>query len=269
MTGLSGSDEASPPTLIDMAARDRRWMQGNLQHMAVLPAKGLAPISRIHLSIGIFSYLSSVVWLSMLLVGLSLVTQEKGREISYFSEESLYPQWPTFDPDAGLHVLFGTIAIVFLPKLLGLFVALLRVIQKSATPVVRSLQLTLGFLLELVVSALMAPIFMLLHLQFLAEIFLGRDSGWNAQNRRHRNIRIGEAIKFHWMHVACGGLLTAVAISIDESVALWLSPLIAGLLLSPFLTWYTSRRNSNVEAWTLCPLRPREGDPFGVRRAPA
>ena len=31
---LGGSYEESPPSLLDVAARDRRWAQGNLQHLA-------------------------------------------------------------------------------------------------------------------------------------------------------------------------------------------------------------------------------------------
>ena len=38
---LGGSYEESPPSLTEYAARDRRWCQGNLQHMGVLPARGL------------------------------------------------------------------------------------------------------------------------------------------------------------------------------------------------------------------------------------
>ena len=36
--------------------RDRRWCQGNLQHMGVLPARGLHPVSRLHLLTGIGAY---------------------------------------------------------------------------------------------------------------------------------------------------------------------------------------------------------------------
>ena len=41
LPSLPGSFEECPPSLIDVAARDRRWCQGNLQHISVLPAKGL------------------------------------------------------------------------------------------------------------------------------------------------------------------------------------------------------------------------------------
>ena len=34
---LGGSWEEVPSNVIDFAARDRRWTQGNLQHIRVLP----------------------------------------------------------------------------------------------------------------------------------------------------------------------------------------------------------------------------------------
>ena len=46
---LGGSYEECPPTLADMIVRDRRWCQGNLQHVGVLRARGLAWVSRLHL----------------------------------------------------------------------------------------------------------------------------------------------------------------------------------------------------------------------------
>ena len=66
----TGSYEESPPSLVDLATRDRRWCQGNMQHLALLRARGLRPISRLHLLIGIFSYLTSPLWLLFLLIGL-------------------------------------------------------------------------------------------------------------------------------------------------------------------------------------------------------
>jgi membrane glycosyltransferase len=41
---LGGSHESGPPTLAAAAARDRRWCQGNLQHLALLGAAGLHPL---------------------------------------------------------------------------------------------------------------------------------------------------------------------------------------------------------------------------------
>ncbi|MEO0699993.1 MAG: glucans biosynthesis glucosyltransferase MdoH, partial [Pseudomonadota bacterium] len=54
-----GSYEEAPQTLIDYALRDRRWCQGNLQHLRLLTARGFHPVSRFHLLQGAFAFLLS------------------------------------------------------------------------------------------------------------------------------------------------------------------------------------------------------------------
>ena len=58
--------------MIDYAVRDRRWLQGNLQHAKLLRTPGLHWMSRLHLGMGIFSYLSSPLWLALLLLSARL-----------------------------------------------------------------------------------------------------------------------------------------------------------------------------------------------------
>ena len=64
---LGGSYEEIPPTLIDYAKRDRRWCQGNLQHLRLILARGFKALSRIHLLMGVMSYLASPLWLLFLI----------------------------------------------------------------------------------------------------------------------------------------------------------------------------------------------------------
>ena len=82
---LEGSYEESPPSLIDLAARDRRWCQGNLQHTRVIGAKGLKLPTRQHFATGIMSYLASPFWLFQLIVGIALVLQTTYIRPEYFS----------------------------------------------------------------------------------------------------------------------------------------------------------------------------------------
>jgi membrane glycosyltransferase len=65
---LGGSYEEVPPSLITYAARDRRWCQGNLQHTRLLLTPGLHIVNRLHLSLGVMAYLSSPLWLLLLLL---------------------------------------------------------------------------------------------------------------------------------------------------------------------------------------------------------
>ncbi len=53
---IGGSFEEPPPTLLDYLIRDRRWCQGNLQHLRIVFAQGLTLPSRLHLAMGIMSY---------------------------------------------------------------------------------------------------------------------------------------------------------------------------------------------------------------------
>ncbi len=39
---VQGSYEGMPPGLVDLVVRDRRWAQGNLQHLALIPRRGLS-----------------------------------------------------------------------------------------------------------------------------------------------------------------------------------------------------------------------------------
>ena len=66
--------EEPPPTIYDYLKRDRRWAQGNLQHSRILSRRASALPSRLHMAMGIMSYLASPLWLLMLVVSaLSLV----------------------------------------------------------------------------------------------------------------------------------------------------------------------------------------------------
>ena len=63
---LGGSWEEGPPSLLDVAARDRRWAQGNIQHLAVVGSAGFTWPSRAHMWIGVMSYLASPLWLALI-----------------------------------------------------------------------------------------------------------------------------------------------------------------------------------------------------------
>src|SRR5271165_1172478 len=66
---LDGSYEGLPPNLTEYVKRDRRWCQGNLQHMWFLLAQNIRPISRIHLIQGILAYASAPLLVLFVLLG--------------------------------------------------------------------------------------------------------------------------------------------------------------------------------------------------------
>ena len=58
MPKLGGSYEEVPSDVVEYAKRDRRWSQGSLQHLRLLPMKGLKWMNRLHFLLGAMGYVS-------------------------------------------------------------------------------------------------------------------------------------------------------------------------------------------------------------------
>ncbi|BDG72516.1 glucans biosynthesis glucosyltransferase MdoH [Roseomonas fluvialis] len=237
---LGGSFEGGPPTLPDLDARDRRWCQGNLQHAAVIGAPALHPLSRVHLAIGIGSYLSAALWLVFLVLGIATALQARFLTPAYFPDTHvLFPQWPVVDAQRALWVFAGTILLLLTPKLLGI----LSVALIAGRP--RSLRgwgrLVGGAGVEIIVSALISPATMVRQAGHVVSVLLGRDSGWKSQARGDVLLPFDEAWRFARAGVVLGLLMLGAALAVDPGLAAWMSPVLAGLLLSPLLIWATAR----------------------------
>jgi len=226
-----GSYEESPPTLIDLTIRDRRWCQGNLQHSRVIGAKGLKLASRQHFATGIMSYLASPFWLAQLLVGIVLVLQTQYVRPEYFTTEfTLFPAWPRFDAERALQLFEITMAILLAPKLFGLLLTLFE--GRTRRGCGGGLRLILSGLIEIILSALLAPLMMLIQSQSVSQILLGRDSGWSPQRRGDGTIPLRDIAWRHLPHMALGVIAGVAAFMISTSLFLWMSPTILGLVLA-------------------------------------
>ena len=62
------SYEAVPANLVDFAARERRWCQGNLQHSRVMMLPGFRPVGRFHMGYGVTHYLAAPAALAFILL---------------------------------------------------------------------------------------------------------------------------------------------------------------------------------------------------------
>jgi len=236
---LHGSFEEVPPTLIDLAIRDRRWCQGNLQHLRLITGRGLHWISRLHLLTGIMSYLASPLWLLLLLAGLGMSLQAQFARPEYFGESfQLFPTWPVIDPERSLRLLGITVLVLLGPKLVGLVLALTdRAVRQPSGGAWR---LTASCLFETLASALIAPIMMLIQSGIVIAILRGQDAGWSAQRRDLERNSIGELFGRHRLHMAAGLLLALVAETISPVMLAWLLPAVAGLVLAIPLSGVTA-----------------------------
>ncbi|MBX9925608.1 MAG: glucans biosynthesis glucosyltransferase MdoH, partial [Hyphomicrobiaceae bacterium] len=251
-----GSFEGLPPALAEFVVRDRRWAQGNIQHLAIVTARGLKPMGRVHLAMGAFAYIVSGVWAASLGVGAVLLLQGQQLIPSYFEDsKTLFPIWPQIDPGAALRLFMATMAVVLLPKMLGLLLELKRVHTTRERG--GSLRALAAVLTETVYSMLIAPIMMVTQTAALVQILAGQDAGWKPQNRGEAGIPIDAALRFHARHVALGVGMFLLCWYTTPELAIWMSPVIAGLVLSPLINWHTSRRAGPVLRWLLATREDR------------
>jgi membrane glycosyltransferase len=265
MPGLEGSYEESPPSLMDLAIRDRRWCQGNLQHIAILPARGLNWVSRMHLLTGIGSYITAPLWLLFLLSGILIALQARFIPPDYFPDagKALFPQWPVIDPVRAMWVFIGTMGLLLVPKLLGMITVLVRRDLRRGCGGFSGLVVSL--LLETLIAGLLAPVVMLTQTIDVVAILLGRDSGWNAQRRDDGAIPLRDIARLYRRHTILGLLLGLGGWAVSPYLALWMLPVVLGLALAVPLASLTGRRSLGVALRRVGLLRiPEESNPPAV-----
>jgi membrane glycosyltransferase len=242
---IEGSYEESPPSLIDVAQRDRRWCQGNLQHSALLTTPGLHPLSRHHFLNGIFSYLASPFWMFMLLCGVTLALQSKFIRPEYFTDEfSLFPAWPRFDAERALTLFAATMAVLLAPKAFGLIVYLLHGPSRRAGG--GTVRVMASAIIEIILSSLFAPIMMLVQSGSVFQILAGRATGWNPQRRDDGSIPFSDIVRRHRWHMVLGIVTLVTGAAIAPSLVAWMSPTIAGLLMAIPLSWLSGHLGSGL-----------------------
>lgn len=229
---LDGSCEQTPPNIIEFMRRDHRWCQGNLQHLRLLGASGLHPISRLQLVLGCLAYLCSPLWLAALTLGLASQLANPVDWASFF-----YFLDPRFSP----FMLTGLLAVVLLigPKLMGAALVLSRGDERRAfgggAAVVKSLAL------EIVLSAALAPVLMVANTRSVLQTLRGRDVGWGVQSRDAAGLAWREALQAtRWHAIVGAGFVAGLCVRPDLSLAF--APIVLPLLLAPALAVVTSRR---------------------------
>ncbi len=267
--GLPGSYEEGPPSLTDMLVRDRRWCQGNLQHSAVLPAKGLHWVSRWHLLIGIGQYFTAPMWAMLMLVGLAIPLYHAGLSWNNIGLSGFSPTayWREQDPQRFVWVFVFTMTILLAPKALGYLAMLFdRDLRRGSGGALRSFA---SMLLETVLAALMAPITMYVQSRGVAEVLAGRDSGWETQRRDDGTLPWSGLLRSYGGMTLLGMLMGGIAYAISPALAAWMSPVILGLVLSMPIVALTSSRKLGLalRRWGIFRIPEEAAPPEVLRRA--
>ena len=229
LTDTTGSYEEVPSNIVDYAIRDRRWVQGNIQHLGLLNVKGLKTANRLHFLFGAFAYISSLILFCMLALGTAdaLIRATSVPEF-FVSDYQLFPTWQVARQDMMMVTMWGTAALLFLPKLLGIVLALI----KRRNEFGGAWSLLKGAVVELVMAVLIAPLMMFYHSYFVISVLIGHSVKWEAQEREGRKVPWKVAIK-HTQIMSCLAVVWGVTtFYFTPSLFMWLLPVLVGMVLA-------------------------------------
>jgi membrane glycosyltransferase len=262
---LTKSYEQAPSSLAAELQRDRRWCHGNLQNARLIGEPGLHVVHRVMFATGWLSYVSAPLWLALLLGSIAAV-QSGAHPIVGGASAGLAVS------NAGggmLALLAATLAMLMLPKLLGIALVVLRKEQHRYGGTRRLLASGAA---DLALSMLLAPVRMMFHTQFVLSAWIGQLTGWKIEwrspPRSAQATPCAQALRLHGTHMMAAAVwLGAVFALAGPGGALWLAPVLVPLLLAAPLSvfsslkalgrWLQRRRLFTVpeETWTPAVLR--------------
>jgi membrane glycosyltransferase len=223
---LAGSYEQQPPDLLSELQRDRRWCHGNLQNARLMAEPGLHRVHRAVFAIGAMSYLSAPLWLVFMSFGTAL----------WISGATVAPDWHAVP--AELRSLWAwTLAMLFMPRVLGLAAVFLRRGQASfggAGALLRSA------VLETVLAVLQAPVRMLAHSLFVLVSLTGLKLEWKSPPRSASGLSWTEAATRLAPMTGLMALQGVAVASVHAGALVWLTPVGLPLLLAIPLAVLTS-----------------------------
>lgn len=240
-----GSYEEGPPTLVDMLKRDRRWCQGNIQHLWLVFAKGWHPMSRVNFLHGILSYVSSLLWFLFLALATFLAATPT----------------PHGDPQAVLaeEILLGlTAMLIFLPKTVILLDEVIT--GRMFKPLKLRLLTFVSSVLDTIVFTLMAPVLMIFHSRFVIYTVIGRSVNWVTQRRKTDGGLNWAEILITFSSVTLLGIAWAtLGWFVSKAFLIWISPILFSLVVSILVAAVVSGASSGRRFGFF--LTPEEHEP--------
>ena len=257
-TDLPGNYEECPANLVDFAKRDRRWLQGNLQHARLIVARGFHAVNRLHFALGILAYVASPLWFALLLVSCMIAYRAGDPDSTATMTDHGLP-W-SFAAQA-IALFSVTMGLLFLPKVLSLLD--LRRRPADVTAFGGRWTVALSTLAETMTFTLIAPILMLFHTKFVVLTLCRRTISWGSQRRgRAGDSAWREAIAAHGGQTLFGLGLAVLVARMSPALAWWMSPLLAGMLLSIPISYLSGSAalGQRLRAWGIF-RTPEETNP--------
>ncbi len=214
------SYESLPANLVDYAARERRWCQGNMQHTALLRHPGLRPVGRFHLGYGVLNYVAAPLAFAFL----ALATADL-----WLGGGTLAALRPGAGDAAAL--LFAlTLFLLYAAKLLALGAALLDPAQARSFG--GQGRLLASAALEQAAAFVTTPILLVFYVRYVLALVAGRTVRWETQPRDDRGVSWREGasrMRAPWL---VGVVWLALLAPLGAAWLAWAAPLLIGLLLA-------------------------------------
>ena len=235
---LQGSYEELPPNLLDELKRDRRWCQGNLMNFRLWLKQGFHAVHRFVFLTGVMAYLSAPLWLLFLLISTLLLAEHTLVAPEYFSQPyQLFPNWPEWHPEKALALFTVTATLLFLPKILSIAVIMAHGAQRFGG----ALRLLCSMLIEVIVSALLAPTRMLFHSTFVTAALSGWGVSWKSPPREDAETTWAEATQRHGLYTLLGFGWGALVWWLNPAYLWWLLPIVGALVVALPMSVFLSR----------------------------
>jgi membrane glycosyltransferase len=228
-----------------MLKRDRRWCQGNIQHLWLVFAKGWHPMSRVNFLHGILSYVSSLLWFFFL----ALSTYLAATPTTHSAPQSMLAE----------KILLGlTAMLIFLPKTVILLDEVIT--GRMFKPLKLRFLTFFSSLLDTIVFTLMAPVLMVFHARFVIYTLIGKSVSWVTQRRKIDGGVAWAEIIFTFASVTLLGLLWGVlGWFVSKAFLIWISPILFSLIVSILVAAVVSGGRSGKRLGIF--LTPEEYEP--------
>ena len=239
---IPGSYEEGPPDIIETAKRDRRWCQGNLQHTWLMLSKGTPGVNRVHMFNGIMSYLGSFLWFFFLIISSIIAYDQHMTGLSVLTVNSFADFINISVTEEGLILFAITVIMLLLPKVCSILKVFFT--PKASMLFGGHFRILMSVILEIIFSALIAPMLMIFHTQFIIFTFIGKGVSWGPQKRSAKDgIEFLKAVRVLGFHTIVGIVWAALAYWSSTTFFLWLSPIFISLFLSIPLSIFMSKVN--------------------------
>ncbi len=248
---LDGSYEEIPANLLGFLIRERRWMQGNMQHLRFLFLDGLRSVHRETFLNGSMGYLAAPLWALFLIVSAYGMVHFMSKGVLFAGSIKVLEMPMTM-------LLISSLVFLFMPRILAFIV---HVSSDRAKGFGGKDKLALSLLLETIFSFFFSPIMMIYVTRFVWLWIKRRGISWGAQQRDDEPLLWSECFRhFGWISVigiacwtsmayAVHGISTGRAFVIQtlsnrwvapDDVLWWFFPILAGFTGSVWIARFTS-----------------------------